>query len=77
MVADEADAGFVYATDAVAAGDDVETVELPGRRASTSRRTPWRCSSRPGSRSWPRSCVDLVLGPDGQRVLADAGFGQP
>ncbi len=74
VVLDEADAGLVYASDAVAAGDAVETVPIPGSEARVNRYllAPLRRSAQPDlARAW----VDLVLSGPGQAVLRDAGFG--
>jgi molybdate transport system substrate-binding protein len=73
VVAGEADAGLVYATDAVAAGDDVETVEIPGAedRLTTYYAASLAQSDHPDlAGAW----LDLVTSPDGQAVLEDAGF---
>jgi molybdate transport system substrate-binding protein len=70
----EADAGLVYATDAVAAGDQVHAFTIPGSRAA---RTEYpiavtRDSGAPGSaQEW----VDLVRSAHGRQVLKAAGFG--
>ena len=73
----EADAGLVYATDAVAAGDDVRTVEIPGAddEVTTYPIAPLEQSEerRPRRRSSSTWCSPTT----GQQVLADAGFGQP
>ena len=72
----EADAGLVYATDAVDAGDAVRAFEIPGStQAST--RYPVAALKDAGSPDLARAWVDLVLSGRGQRVLADAGFGPP
>jgi molybdate transport system substrate-binding protein len=72
----EADAGLVYATDAVDAGDAVRAFEIPGsRQASTSYLVA--ALKDAGSPDLARAWVDLVLSDRGQRVLADAGFGPP
>jgi len=76
VVAGEADAALVYATDAAAAGAAVETVALPG--ADDHRTTyvvaPLDQSSDAGlAEEW----VDQLTGSEGQRVLADQGFGAP
>ncbi len=54
VVSGEADAGLVYASDAVAAGDDVESVEIPDaeEELTTYFTTRW---SRARTPSWPRS----------------------
>jgi molybdate transport system substrate-binding protein len=73
VVAGEADAGLVYATDAAAAGDDVETVEIPGAedRLTTYYAASLAQSDDPDlAGAW----LDLVTSPDGQAVLEDAGF---
>lgn len=70
----EADAGFVYVTDAVAAGDDVTTVEVPGAADLPARyaiATVTASEHAELAQAW----VDLVAGEAGQRTLADAGFG--
>ena len=76
VVAGEADAGLVYATDAVAAGDDVETVEIPGveDRLTTYYAASLAQSADPDlARAW----LDLVTSADGQAALEDAGFTLP
>ena len=67
----EADAGLVYATDAVAAGDArARRCQIPeaAGRADDLRR--WRPSSSPGTPTWPRAWVDLVLSDEGRPVAA-------
>lgn len=76
VASDEADAGLVYRTDAVAAGDDVRSIEVPHARdePTTYPIAPLRQSAQP---SLARQFVALVLSGRGQRVLADAGFAAP
>jgi molybdate transport system substrate-binding protein len=72
----EADAGLVYASDAVAAGDRVGTVEIPGaesQRSSYLIATLAQSEDEDLAGEW----VDLVLSEAGQQVLGDAGFGAP
>lgn len=72
----EADAGLVYATDAVAAGDDVETVEIPG--AEDRLTTYYAASLTQGADpELARAWLDLVTSADGQAVLDEAGFTLP
>ncbi len=76
VTSDEADAGFVYTTDAVAAGDQVDTVEIPhaADEITTYPIAPLTQSENP---DLARQFVDLVLSDQGQQVLRDAGFGKP
>ncbi len=77
VTSDEADAGFVYRTDAVAAADEVERLAIPearGRADDVPDRG--RCSSR-ASPGLAGQFVDLVRSGQGRQVLADAGFGRP
>jgi molybdate transport system substrate-binding protein len=76
VVSGDADAGFVYATDALAAGDDVETIDLPGESQAVVE-YPIAVVAASGSAEAAQSFVELVLGEDGQLALADAGFGPP
>jgi molybdate transport system substrate-binding protein len=74
VVADEADAGLVYATDARSAGRDVETHPVPHAEEAA---TPYPIATladaaEPGLAA---EFVDLVLSAPGQAVLAVAGFG--
>jgi molybdate transport system substrate-binding protein len=69
----EADAGLVYVTDAAAAGDKVTAVGFP---ESTTVVNTYPIAALTGAAD-PASAtafVDLVTGPDGERVLAAAGF---
>ncbi len=72
----EVDAGFVYVTDAVAAGDEVVRIEVPGA-ADLPARYAVATAAEARQPELAQAWVDLVLGPDGQRVLAEAGFGGP
>ena len=76
VVADEVDAGIVYASDAVAAGDAVETLDLPGAEEQVTSYALGLLaqSSEP---ELAQDFADLVLGETGRGVLTDAGFGVP
>ncbi len=76
VTADEADAGLVYATDAIAAADAVTRIEIDG--ADQERTTyPIALLGQAQDAALAREFVDLVLGADGQSLLAEAGFGPP
>ena len=72
-----ADAGFVYVTDANAAGDAVQAIELP-EEAQAVVEYPIAvvvASEKPG-RSTGRSSTSSAA-RTGKQALADAGFGPP
>ncbi len=76
VTSDEADAGLVYASDAVAAGDRVEGYDVPGAgEAATT--YPIAVLRQAGEVGLARAFVDLVLSSEGRAVMADAGFGGP
>lgn len=72
----EADAGLVYVTDAEAAGDDVRTVEVP-EAEDVVNTYPVAVLAEARQPDLAQEWLDLVLGEEGQAVLADAGFGPP
>lgn len=76
VVADEADAGLVYTTDAMSAGDDVETIEIPGAEDDPTS-YPIGVLEQSEDAEAAQAFVDLVLSDYGQGVLSDAGFGSP
>lgn len=73
---DEADAGFVYETDAVAAGDAVQAFEVPGAEDHVTL-YPIAPLVQATDAELAREFVELVVSSAGQQVLADAGFGAP
>ena len=76
VVLGEADAGLVYATDALEAGSDVRTIEISTSPATSTRYfvAALRDAADPGlARDW----VDLLMSERGQKVMTDAGFGSP
>lgn len=74
VAAGEADAGLVWASDAVAAGDAVAATPLAGTdRAGT---TYWIAPLR-GADDPAREWVRLVTSPDGRAALREAGFALP
>lgn len=76
VVTGEADAGLVYVTDVIAAGDDVEGIDF---EESSSVVNDYPIATLEGSDAagLAREFMDLVLGATGQRVLAEAGFAGP
>ena len=76
VVSGEADAGLVYASDAVAAGGDVETIEIPGAEKELTTyliTTLEQSADSDLAGKW----VDLVTSDEGAAALKDAGFSLP
>jgi molybdate transport system substrate-binding protein len=69
----QADAGLVYVTDAKNAGDKVTEVHFPEAAAVVNVYPIAALTAAPES-ALATKFVDLVTGPQGQQVLADAGF---
>lgn len=74
VVSGDADAGFVYFTDAKAAADDVLAIELPAQALA---QYPIGIVAETGNREAAEAFVALVLGEKGRQALEDAGFGLP
>lgn len=72
----EADAGFVYATDARAAGDALRAIELPAE-ARTEIRYPVAVVRATERRAAAEAFVRLLLSERGRALLREAGFGAP
>jgi molybdate transport system substrate-binding protein len=72
----EADAGFVYVTDAQAAGSDVKTIGLPDAAQAVAE-YPIAAVDRSAHSKDAQEFVEFVLGPSAQHLLASAGFGPP
>ena len=72
----QADAGLVYVTDVIAAGDDVQGVTFPESSAAVNVYpiAPLKDSENP---ELAQEFVDLVTSQEGQTVLRDAGFAKP
>lgn len=72
----EADAGLVYATDVLAAGDKVKGV--PFAEADKAVNTyPIAAVGSSQSKELAAAFMALVTGSEGRKVLGDAGFGTP
>jgi molybdate transport system substrate-binding protein len=72
----EADAGFVYSTDAAVAAEDVEVIELPeGSQPPIEYKIAVVSDS--DDQDGAQAFVDLVLSEQGQEQLVTAGFGAP
>ena len=76
VVSGEADAGLVYVTDVAAAGDTVEGIEFDEASEAV---TTYPIVALTGSDApdVAAAFTAFVAGPDGQAVLAAAGFGKP
>lgn len=72
----EADAGLVYETDALDAGEAVRSFEISSSPATTTRYFVAALQDA-GNPELAQEWVDLVMSRRGQKVLADAGFGRP
>lgn len=72
----EADAGFVYATDAAAAGDEVRVVELPaGAQPPIEYQIAVVAASE--RKAAAEAFIRKLLGAEGRKTLAAAGFVPP
>ena len=72
----DADAGLVYKTDVKGAGGRVDGVDFP-EAAKAINTNPIAVLKSSQNQAAAAAFVALVTGPDGQKVLADAGFGAP
>jgi len=72
----EADAGFVYVTDALSAGDKVKQITFPESAEATAVYPIGIASSSEQSQA-AQQWIDLVTGTEGQKVLQDLAFGPP
>jgi molybdate transport system substrate-binding protein len=72
----QADAGFVYITDAKAAGDKVSVVSLPAQAKPGAKDYIAVVKSAPHLAA-AKAFVALILSPAGQAKLQAAGFGAP
>ncbi len=76
VTAGEADAGLVYVTDATTAGAKVTAIAL-NLAKPTVNKYPITAVSTSKKQDLAKAFIALVTGPDGQKVLGDAGFGAP
>ena len=74
VVSGDADAGFVYYTDSIAAGDDVEAIELPAQPLVE---YPIGIVTDSERHEAAEAFIELVLSEEGRQALEDAGFGVP
>jgi len=72
----DADAGIVYVTDGEAAGSTVGTVAIPAAQNAVAR-YPIAVVKATSNQALAQAFMSYVLGPQGQAVLKDAGFGAP
>ena len=72
----EADAGIVYRTDVLAAGDDADGVTIPDD-VNVVAEYPIGLLADASDPVGGRSFIDFVLSATGQQILADNGFGPP
>ena len=74
--AGDLDAGIVYVTDVMAAGDTVEGVEIPAEEnvVATYRIAALTDAANPGAAD---AFVEFVLSDEGQEILQSYGFGGP
>lgn len=72
----EVDAGLVYRTDVLAAGDAVEGIDVP-EVADAVNAYPVAVLADAPNPAAAQAFVDLLLSDEGRQVLRDAGFGGP
>lgn len=72
----EADAGVVYRTDVIAAADKAEGVDIPAD-INVQATYPIAVTKDASTTDLAKAFVAFVLSADGQRVLAQYGFGAP
>ena len=74
--AGELDAGLVYVTDVLAAGDAVEGIDLPAEGAVVAS-YPIAATTRSEHPEAVRAFIEFVLGAEGQAILERSGFERP
>ena len=72
----EADAGIVYRTDVLEAGDRAGGVEIPGE-INVVARYPIAITTQAPNPAGAAGFVDFVLSDAGQSIIASYGFGEP
>lgn len=72
----EVDAGVVYVTDVLAAGDKVKGIAIP-TDVNASTKYPIATLTKAPNKATARAFTDYVLSPDGASVLTAAGFAKP
>ena len=71
VTAGEADAGIVYVTDVIAAGDTADMVEIP-EDINVVAEYPIATVAASENPDVDEAFIDFLTGPDGQAILADA-----
>ena len=71
----EADAGIVYTTDAAAAKDKADKIDIPD--GGVVNHYPIAQTAEPENPAGARVFIDAVTGKAGQEILAKHGFGKP
>jgi molybdate transport system substrate-binding protein len=74
--AGELDAGIVYVTDVLAAGDAVEGIDIPAD-VNVTATYPIAALSEAGNAEVAAAFVEFVLSDDGQEILESFGFDSP
>jgi molybdate transport system substrate-binding protein len=72
----EADAGIVYVTDVIAAGDAADMVEIPDD-INVIAEYPVASVAASKNQDVDQAFIDFLTGPEGQAILAEYGFGAP
>ena len=72
----EADAGIVYLTDAIAAGDEAANVEIP-EDINVVAEYPVATVAASANAALGEGFIEFLLGDEAQGILADHGFGPP
>src|SRR3954452_5423817 len=72
----EADAGIVYTTDVIAAGDKAEGIDIPAAN-NVIAKYPVVVTKAAANPRGAAAFVDFVLGDQGQKILASHGFSSP
>ena len=76
VTAGEADAGIVYVTDVIAAGDAADMVEIP-EDINVVAEYPIATVAASQNQEVGEAFIDFLLGDEGQAILAEYGFGAP
>jgi molybdate transport system substrate-binding protein len=76
VASDEVDAALVYKTDVIAAGEQVDGIEFAEAREAFNT-YPIATLKNSKNPALAEAFVDYVLSPQGQAVLAEAGFAKP